>query len=137
MSPPAYAEQTNRFVPKCAARLFESSPGLDKGFNPRDAGTGYAPIGLVLPGHPVPAVFLDEIGSVVALRSLEFLDLRCVVRAFHELGDADRCLVCHDRLLGHLCGRAGGRPASPSEADRHGDTCSQSNPPNSIRELRI
>ena len=85
--------------------LLKSRPGLDKRFNPRGAGAGYAPVGLVLSGHLVPAVPLDDIGSVVALRSHEFLDLRCMVRAFHELGDTDRRLARRDRLLGQLLRR--------------------------------
>src|SRR3970040_1152189 len=99
----------------------QSSTGLDKSFKPRNTGTGYAPSSFFLPGHLVPAAFFNEFGSLVAFRSLKFLDFRLVVRAVHELGDADRSPARQDRLIVHLLGRAGGRPAAPYEADRDCD----------------
>jgi len=100
-----------------------SGPGLDKRFKPHGTGTGYAPGSLILPGHLVPTALFNEFGSLVAIRSLEFLDLHFVVRAVHELGDADRRPARQDRLVAHLLGHAGGRPATPHEADPYCEPC--------------
>ena len=122
-----------------ASRWFGAGePGLvpHKNLKPVGARSAYSRVGFFLPGHSIPATFLDNGSSLPGACLLQCFESCLLVRLAHELSDTDRRPRRQDRRIAPILSCTGGCPPAPGKADDRCNDRSTKKCPSSKLKLR-